>query len=250
MKNWIWSRARITTQILPPEQFVQYYSSLIMSLGTISDLANDMRQLQRTEIAEVAEEFVKGQVGSSTMAHKRNPISFENVCGQFRALMPHIISVYLNMESEHNRDMRNSAPERYYMPEIINGVGYAMRRMTGLMKNIKVDEKQMMKNLRMTKGKFLSEPAYIALALNGMSADDAHKHMKDATAVAGKSFSEILSSDAAVKKAIEHLQADQQKIFKKPELYRGTADEDAQATVEYWLNRFSEIKEQPKEFLD
>ena len=35
----------------------------------------------RTEIAEVAEPFGKDQVGSSTMAHKRNPINFEGLEG-------------------------------------------------------------------------------------------------------------------------------------------------------------------------
>ncbi len=231
----------VTTQILHPEQFTDYYARLITSLGTASALANDMRQLQRTEIAEVAEEFASGQVGSSTMAHKRNPVSFENVCSQFRAVMPHIISVYLNMESEHQRDMRNSAAERYYMPEIINGVAYSIRRLNGLMKKIKVDEAQMLRNLQMTDGRFLSEPAYIALEMAGVP--EGHEHMRRLTAVAGKRFAEILADDEAVRNAVGNLPEGQQEIFKHPELYRGTADSDAERVAEYWLGRFDEMKE-------
>lgn len=234
--------AMATTQILPPEQFTDYYARLITALGTIADLANDMRQLQRTEIAEVAEEFAKGQVGSSTMAHKRNPISFENVCAQFRAVMPHIISVYLNLESEHQRDMRNSGAERYFMPEIINGVDYSMRRLDGLLRRIKVDEAQMMRNLQMTGGKFLSEPAYIALDMAGIP--DGHEYMRRLTAVAGKNFSEILAEDELIRDAIARLPEDQQTIFQHPELYRGTADSDAERVAEYWLRRFDEMNEQ------
>src|SRR5437879_11007694 len=37
-----------------------------------SNLADDMRQLQRSEIGEVAESFAAEQVGSSTMPHKRD----------------------------------------------------------------------------------------------------------------------------------------------------------------------------------
>ena len=156
--------------------------------------------------------------------------------------MPHIISVYLSIESEHQRDMRNSAAERYYMPEMINGVDYSIRRLNRLMKGIKVDEEQMMRNLQLTNGGFLSEPAYIALALAGVP--DGHEHMRKLMAVERNSFSEILDEDKLVRGAIARLPEDQQEIFQHPELYRGTADVDAERVAKYWTNKLGELEKE------
>lgn len=120
--------ARITTQIVPPEYLADYFSQLLIAFSTMADFANDMRHLQRTEIGEVSEQFSAGQVGSSTMPQKRNPISWENIVSQWKAVMPHIISVYMDIISEHQRDLTNSASARYYIPEIINAFVYSIKR--------------------------------------------------------------------------------------------------------------------------
>ena len=45
-------------------------------------ILQEVRNLQRSELREAGEGFdVEKQVGSSTMAHKKNPIKSENACG-------------------------------------------------------------------------------------------------------------------------------------------------------------------------
>ena len=230
---------RITTQILQPESEADYLLRVLLAFGTMNDLSNDMRELQRQEIEEVCEAFADEQVGSSTMPHKRNPISLENICGQYRAAVGNAISVLLNLESEHQRDMRNSAPQRYYVPEIIVPFVYSLHAMNRLMSTLSVDNDRMMQNLELTHGAFYAEPAYIALALSGDP--DAHERMKRLTVGKDVDFSAIVASDEVLKKAIDKLPELPRRVFEKPEFYTGKSEEQVIAVTDYWYRRFTEL---------
>src|SRR5207245_4214511 len=65
----------MSTQIVEPEPWTDLAHACATALGVMANMADDMRQLQRTEIGEVTESFASEQVGSSTMPHKRNPVS-------------------------------------------------------------------------------------------------------------------------------------------------------------------------------
>ena len=76
--------------------------------------SQEVRNLQRSEIAEAGEGFdVKKQVGSSTMAHKKNPIKSENASGLARIVRSFIIPTYENALLWHERDLANSSSERF-----------------------------------------------------------------------------------------------------------------------------------------
>ena len=107
-----------STQIVPPESRTRLFSEICIMTSVLANLADDMRNLQRTEIAEVGEAFAKGQVGSSTMPQKRNPINFENVKSLWKIMEGHRLTLALDQISEHQRDLTNSASGRIYV-EII-----------------------------------------------------------------------------------------------------------------------------------
>ena len=97
------------TQIVAPEFMLHTIHTIISSYGILANLSDDMRHLQRSEISEVAEQFDEHQVGSSTMPHKRNPINFENIKSMWKAMMPRMVTLYMDQISEHQRDLRHSA---------------------------------------------------------------------------------------------------------------------------------------------
>jgi len=140
-----------STQIVEPEAWSDLAHACVTALGVMANLADDMRHLQRTEIAEIAEGFRAQQVGSSTMPQKRNPVSFENVKSIWKAFMPRIITTYLDQISEHQRDLTNSASQRF-SGELLAATAYAATRLGASIDGVHIDRDRMKANVGLSKG--------------------------------------------------------------------------------------------------
>lgn len=149
-----------STQIVPAEVMIRLLDELAITSGIMANLGHDMRHLQRTEINEIREKFEEGQTGSSTMAHKRNPWNFENVVSMSKQVLGQIVSANLNISSEHQRDLTDSASARFY-PVILASVASMTKRLNTIMGKIEVDSEAMQKNLEMTAGAIAAEPLYL-----------------------------------------------------------------------------------------
>lgn len=227
----------ISTQIIPKELEAEFYSEIVEAHAVVSDLANNVRQLARTEISEVAESFGAEQVGSSTMPQKKNPEGFENICGQYRTVKNNFISVLDNIESEHQRDMRDSAPRRHYVVNILYPFTYSIERVNSLMRSLVVNEDRMLQNLRITGETILSEPAYICLTLQGFP--DAHDYVRRITAVKGE---RQLTSDSAVKDMLQKLPKEKRRIFEDAKNYIGDATNQVDRVTNNWEVRMKELE--------
>jgi adenylosuccinate lyase len=228
MKELGLDTAPITTQIVPPEELTNYLCQITIAFGTIADLANDLRHLQRSEIGEVTESFEKKQVGSSTMPQKRNPINLENIISQYRAAMPHIITAFLNMESEHQRDLRDSASTRYILPEMLNAFVHSINRLTRVIKTLKVDRDRMKENLKLNRAFYLAEPAYIQLALQGDS--HAYDKVRELTFKAQQENKQL--SDLLPKDLLETIGD-----------YTGTCKTQVDEITAYWEDKLGDLEE-------
>jgi adenylosuccinate lyase len=208
-----------------------------VAFGIIANLADDLRNLQRSEIGELREGFAADQVGSSTMPQKRNPWNSEHVKSLWKAFMPRVTTFFMDQISEHQRDLSNSASQRF-IADYIAGFCLAVSRMSGVIEGLGADRERLMKNLRGDdsggiSGGVLAEPAYILLAESGVS--DAHEVIRKITLKAEKeklSFAAALSSEGEVltrigKKMAElglvSNAADALSWFEKPEQYNGLA---------------------------
>ena len=81
-----------TTQVVGRDRYIEWVSWMANVSTSIEKALQEVRNLQRSEIAEVGEYFdAEKQVGSSTMAHKKNPITAENACGLARIVRSMII---------------------------------------------------------------------------------------------------------------------------------------------------------------
>ncbi|HET7839223.1 MAG TPA: lyase family protein [Rectinemataceae bacterium] len=221
-----------STQIVEPEPVLRLLLELNVAFGVIANLADDLRNLQRTEIGEVRESFGSGQVGSSTMPQKRNPWNSEHVKSLWKAFSPRVATFFADQISEHQRDLSNSASERF-VPEYLAGLAAASNRMLGVLKGLVVDRERMKANLLMTGGSILAEPAYILLAESGRP--DAHEILRRITLAAekgGLGFGAALAADKEAFEAIgRSLSAigvdDARAFFAEPGSYRGRAPEKA-----------------------
>lgn len=142
----------ISTQVLQRDRHAFYISTLVLIASTLDKIATEMRHLQRTEVHEVEEAFSLNQKGSSAMPHKRNPISFENISGLSRLMRGYLIPAYEDINLWHERDISHSSVERVILPDATILLDYMLNRMTGLIKDLKVYEDRMLKNIELTHG--------------------------------------------------------------------------------------------------
>ncbi len=132
----------VSTQVIPRDHYAKIIGigSLLASL--FERMATEFRLLQHSDIDEVREGFAKGQKGSSTMPHKKNPISSENITGMARILRSHIIPALENCALWHERDISHSSVERMMLPDHFGLLAYATRRMKNVVENLVIDRKK------------------------------------------------------------------------------------------------------------
>ncbi len=166
--------AKISTQVLQRDRHAYYFSVLALIASSLEKIAVEFRHLQRTEVRETEEGFSSGQKGSSAMPHKRNPISFENISGLSRLMRGYMISAYENIPLWHERDISHSSVERVIFPDATILLDYLLARMTGLLKNLKVDEGRMLENIQATNGVIFAQRVMNALIEKGYSREAAY----------------------------------------------------------------------------
>ncbi|MBU0934409.1 MAG: adenylosuccinate lyase [Spirochaetes bacterium] len=191
-----------STQLVEPEHLLRLLLELNTAFGIIANLADDLRNLQRSEIDEVREGFSSGQVGSSTMPQKRNPWNSEHVKSLWKAFAPRVMTFYMDQISEHQRDLTNSASSRF-VADYIAGFLAAVNRMLSVLKSLGVNRQKMLDNLASGGGSVLAEPSYILLAETGIA--EAHEIVRNITLCAEKeklSFGQALAKYPEAEKAI------------------------------------------------
>ncbi|HTJ59559.1 MAG TPA: lyase family protein [Candidatus Saccharimonadales bacterium] len=230
-----------STQIVEPEAWSDLAHACVTALGVMANLADDMRHLQRTEIAEIAEGFRREQVGSSTMPQKRNPVSFENVKSIWKAFMPRVITTYLDQISEHQRDLTNSASQRF-SGELLAATAYAATRLGASIDGIRIDRDRMKANVGLSKGGIIAEALYVLLAKHGHH--DAHEAVRRLTLEAdrsGKGMLELAALDPDLKPLLASLAPDERRVLDQPEEYRGLAADVARDVATVWRARLAGI---------
>ena len=224
----------ISTQIVEPEFLADYQNSIVSAFGVIADLSDDMRHLQRNEIGEVGEYFEAKQVGSSTMPQKRNPINFENVKSMWKAIMPRMMTAYMDQLSEHQRDLTNSASMRF-IPEILAGFYVSIVRLDKVMSNLAVDKANIQRNFNLNKQMIVAEPLYILLAANGHP--DAHEYVREMTLKSQNEkipLIELVKKDKSIQPYLKKLNKRQLDILYNPENYIGIASRKTEMVCGHW----------------
>lgn len=228
-----------STQIVPPEGWTDLVHACITALGVMAKVAEDLRHLQRSEISEVSEAFGAEQVGSSTMPHKRNPVSFENVKSLWKAMAPRIITTYMDQISEHQRDLTNSASQRF-IGEVLATVAYAAGRLADSLESIRVDKEHLRANLASARGGIVAEPLYVLLAKYGHP--DAHEAVRRLTLESertGHTVLEVAALEPDLKAALGSFTPDERRLLDHPEQYIGLAAQVARDVAQQWRTKLA-----------
>ncbi|MEK0376701.1 MAG: adenylosuccinate lyase [Nitrosopumilus sp.] len=170
--------AEVTTQVVPRERYAEYVFELALIGATLEKIAVEIRNLQRTEIGEVAEYFKKGQMGSSAVPVKRNPIKSERITSLSKMVRSQVAISFENIPLWHERDLSNSANERFVIPTVSILVDEMLETMTKIISNLMVNEKRIVENLYITKGQIFAEFVLEALIKKGVPRFVAYKDVQ------------------------------------------------------------------------
>ena len=167
--------APITNQVLQRDNHVEFVATLANIATTLSKIALEVRNLQRTEIQELGEFFdPEKQVGSSTMPHKMNPITAERICGVARIIKSYVNAAMENNPLWHERDLTNSSCERIMFPEACILTDYILNLTIKLMNNLIFYDENIERNLNFTNGLIMAERLMAELTRAGMGKQTAY----------------------------------------------------------------------------
>lgn len=167
--------AQITNQILQRDRHADLISKLNLIASSLEKFATEIRNLQRTDILEVEENFSKGQKGSSAMPHKKNPIVTERISGLARVIRGNMVPALENVNLWHERDLTHSSVERIILPDSFILIDYMLNKFNDVLENLKVNKKTMQVNLNKTNGLIYSQKVMLALIEKGLKREQAYE---------------------------------------------------------------------------
>jgi adenylosuccinate lyase len=191
--------------------------------GTLARIANEVIQLQRSEVMELEEPFTHGKVGSSTMPHKRNPAHCERVVAIGRMLRGCSGTALDTMVAAHERDMSAGRAEWALVPEATCLAAAAVSWSLVIARGLSVNVERMTENLDRLGGLLLSEAVMLQLGAT-IGRSTAHDVVYEAAMAAfegRRRFRDVLLADARVAAALTPAELDR---LLDPGRYTGLAE--------------------------
>lgn len=223
------------------DRFCEYGMVLGMISATLGKIANEILLLAHNEFDEVAEPFDKGQVGSSTMPHKRNPAITENASCVSNTLKGNVSILLDLMKHQHERDGAIWKMEWKVLPEICLMLSVIMDNMKFTLSGLIVKKDKMRKNLDLLGGFMLAERVMFALS-EKVGKQTAHELVYEASMHGleeGGTFAQALSEDKRIQAVLTQQELD---AVLDPTTYVGNAPEQidhlvAQVKASGWLDK-------------
>jgi len=191
-----------STQVIGRDRHAEYVQTLALVGVALERFATEIRNLQRTDVLEVEENFAKGQKGSSAMPHKRNPIRSERISGLARVLRSYTVAALENCALWHERDISHSSVERMMLPDCSATLHFMLREMTEVIQGLGVYPDNMARNMNVYGGVVFSQRVLLALVEAGLSRELAYRIVQRNAHAAwnseGGDFRANLAADAEV----------------------------------------------------
>ncbi len=199
--------AGLVTQVVQRDIHAEVICFLALLSSSLDKFATEIRNLQRSEISEVMEPFEREkQVGSSALPSKRNPELSERVSSLAKLMRGLVVPALENVPLWHERDLSNSANERFIFPMSFILTEEMLRVMDRVLTGLEVLPENMRKNLELSQGLLLAERVVNSLVEVGVPRQEAHDKVRKVSMRAldnGIPFSKALQEDAFVSKRLK-----------------------------------------------
>jgi 3-carboxy-cis,cis-muconate cycloisomerase len=198
--------------------------------GTLGKIARDISLHTQTEVGELFEPSGQARGGSSTMPHKRNPVTCAVVLAA-ATRVPGLVSTVLSaLPQEHQRGLGGWQSEWETLPEIVRLSGGALHHLAETLPHLKVDTKRMSQNLDATHGLIFAEAVSTAIAerVGKMQAHHLIEAACKKSLAEGRPLKEVLRDDTELR---GHLTpADLDSLFDAKN-YLGSAEEFVERVI-------------------
>ncbi|MCC6758290.1 MAG: adenylosuccinate lyase, partial [Candidatus Omnitrophica bacterium] len=203
--------ANIATQIIQRDTHCQFITTLAIIGSSLNKFATEIRLLQKTEVLEVEEPFFKGQIGSSAMPHKRNPVTCERISGLSRLLRSNAQASFENIALWHERDISHSSVERIIIPDSTAILNYMLAKFIPIIDGLLVYPKNMIASLTKTNGLIYSQRVLLELMKKGITREEAYEIIQHCAMQVWQDtsdFKEVLYRERKVRKYLKPSEID------------------------------------------
>lgn len=206
------------------DRVAEVAATLGLCAGTLGKIARDISLHSQTEIAELFEPAGEGRGGSSTMPHKRNPVTSAIVLAAATRIPPLVSSMLAAMVQEEERGLGGWHAEWEIMPELIGLAGGALHHLAEIIPHLQIDAAKMRENLEITRGLIFAEAAQMALA-EKIGRGAAHERVQKACRLAVRKKVHLRDALKVDKEISKHLKPKEIARLFDPAEYLGVADE-------------------------
>ena len=193
--------AKVSTQVLQRDRHAEVLAVLALLASSIEKFAVEIRHLQRTEVLEVEEPFTKGQKGSSSMPHKKNPVRAERISGLARLVRANALVGLENIALWHERDISHSSAECVVVPDSFILTDFLLAEAADIIGHWVVHTGRMAANIDATRGLIYSQSVLLALTRKGLTREEAYRAVQRNSLKAwneGLDFRALLAADPVV----------------------------------------------------
>ena len=195
--------AEVSNQIIQRDRHAEFLNALAVLGGSLEKFSTEIRNLQRTEIGELEEGFGRGQKGSSSMPHKKNPITCERIAGLARVLRGNALAGMENQALWHERDITHSSVERIILPDSCCLMDYMLHLFESIMRGLVVNTARMRENVFAGGGIVFSQRVLLLLTARMPSREDAYKEVQTLAMKArskGGDFRKLVAASPTVRR--------------------------------------------------
>lgn len=192
---------KVSSQIIQRDRHLEVLY-VLASLGScLEKIAVEIRHLQRTEVLEVEEPFTRGQKGSSSMPHKRNPVRCERASGLARLLRGNLSVALENNILWHERDISHSSAERVIFPDSFHLAAFLLDDMIDVIDHLNIYPDNIRKNLEITREVYYSQKVLTLIVNKGVARQQAYEWVQRNALKSWQEkigFRELIDTDADI----------------------------------------------------
>lgn len=239
----------VTSQTYSRKVDAAFLSTLAGIAQSLSKCANDIRLLQ--SFGELEEPFGEAQVGSSAMAHKRNPMRSERIC----ALARHVIVLALNPSITAasqwlERSLDDSANKRIAIPEAYLTTDAILRLAHNIAGGMQVHPEIAARSLDKHLPSLAAEPVLLHASARGGDRQDLHERIRRHAVAAAERVRSGETNDLVQRLAEDDeigITREELEALLKPEALIGRAPEQVERFIADWVDP---VLQQYKEDID